>query len=631
MKLIAIRPLEDCNPDYLKLLSTEETYFLCNNYKIDQEDKITEIACLPVGFFSTKKPHINVQAIVGKNGSGKSTLIELFFGVINNIAFDHQKIKIADIKKLEGLRIEIYYETDTFYKAVIFDDTISFFKYDGRSKKINIPIKREAVDLKDFFYSIVVNYSHYAYNNDLDGNEWLEGLFHKNDGYRTPIVLNPFRDSGNIDINSENHLVKSRLIANLLLPTEDNYFREITKNLHASHLKLSVERKKTKRNKTLYTKSKDKAEQKITIKELHLDEADLLSRLDRYFKFGYKNLDKKKYKIAIDYIVYKLVSIALKYYNHEDDYFSKEDDRFNESKLEHFFDALFIDTSHITLKLRQTINFLKFEHIELEEQTIPLDTLSKINNDILSKRRTIRVESIELIPPPIFNTEILLTPVKQKGKRIPFKMLSSGEKQMIYSVSSILYHILNLESVPSNTTKRTVYRHINVVLEEIEMYAHPEMQRTYIKYIIGSIERLSLKRTQSINLCFVTHSPFILSDIPEMNILFLNEQGTSEPLSASLKTFGGNIHDLLADSFFLKEGAIGAFALDKIDNIIKQLTGEKLLSSTNEQRNDLIENIQLIGEPFLRNKLLDMYYTKFDKQRRIDELEAELIKLKAND
>lgn len=629
MKLIAIRPLKDCNPDYLKLLSTEETYFLCNNYKIDLEDKITETAGLPIGFFSTKMPHINVQAIVGKNGSGKSTLIELFFGAINNIAFDHQKIKIADIIKLKGLRMDVYYETDTFYKARIFDDAIFFSKYDGRSKKINIPIKTEAVDLKDFFYSIVVNYSHYAYNNDIEGNEWLEGLFHKNDGYRTPIVLNPFRDSGNIDINSENHLVKSRLIANLLLPIKDNHFREITKNLHASHLQLSVDRKNIKRNKILYIKSKDKAEQKITIKELQLNEEDLLGRLDRHFKFGYKHLDKKKYKVAIDYLVYKIVNIALKYYNHEDYYFSKEEDRFNESKLSHFFNELFIDTSHVTLKLRQTINFLKFKHIELKKQTIPLDTLSKINSKILSSRRKIKIESIDLIPPPIFNTEILLTPVTQKEKRVPFKLLSSGEKQMIYSVSSILYHILNLESVSSNTRKRTAYRHINIVLEEIEMYAHPEMQRTYIKYIIESIGRLSLERTQSINLCFVTHSPFILSDIPGTNILFLNEQGTPEPLSPSLKTFGGNIHDLLAHSFFLKEGAIGAFALDKIDNIIKRLTDEKLLSNTNEERNDLIENIQLIGEPFLRNKLLDMYYTKFDKQPRIQELEAELKKLRA--
>ncbi len=631
MKLIAIRPLEGCNSKYLKLLSTKELYLLCNNYEIDGEDKIIETVSLPKGFFSSKMPEINVQAIVGKNGSGKSTIIELLFRALNNIAFDYQKIKIADISKIEGLRVEVYYETDTFYKVRIIDDEILFFKYDGRSKKINISIINESIDLKDLFYSIVVNYSHYAYNvSDMDENEWIDGLFHKNDAYRTPIVLNPYRIRGNIDINSENHLVKSRLIANLLLPIKDNHFREITKNLYASHLVLSVNRK-GKRNKTLYTKSKDKTESRITIKELHLDEDDLLIRLDRYYKFDYKNLDKKQYRIAVDYVVYKLVSIALKYYNHEDSYFSKEEDRFNESKLDDFFDEIFKDTSHITLKLRQTINYLKFKHIELKKQTLTLEELSKTNNDILSKRKTIKVENIELIPPPIFNTEIILTPINEKTKRVPFRMLSSGEKQMIYSVSSILYHILNLESVSSNTKKRTAYRYINVILEEIEMYAHPEMQRNYVKNLIESIERLSLKRTLSVNLCFITHSPFILSDIPDQNILFLTELGTPEPLAKSLKTFGGNIHDLLAHSFFLKEGAIGAFALDKINKIIEQLAEENIKDYTEEDKSELLKNIQLIGEPFLRNKLLDMYYIKFDKQKRIDELEAELKKLKIND
>lgn len=495
MKLIALRPLEGCNSKYLKLLSTKELYLLCNNYEIDKEDKIVKITSLPAGFFSSMKPEINVQAIVGKNGS-----------------------------------------------------------------------------------------------------------------------------------------VKSRLIANLLLPCTDNHFRKITKNLYASHLVLSTNRD-TKRHKILYTKSNGKTEQKITIKELLLDEEYLLNRLDHYYNFGYKNLDKKQSKVAIDYIIYKLVSIALKYYNHEDNYFSKDENRFNESKLDHFFDEIFNDASHITLKLRQTINFLKFKHVEFKKQTLSLDNLSKINSGILSiqsKRKRREVESIELVPPPIFNTEILLTPVNGKEKRVPFRMLSSGEKQMIYSVSSILYHILNLESVSSNTKKRTAYRYINVILEEVEMYAHPEMQRNYIKYIIESIERLSLKRTLGINLCFVTHSPFILSDIPGTNILFLNEVGTPELLSESLKTFGGNIHDLLAHSFFLKDGAIGAFALEKINKMIKQLTDENARGNEDD-KTDLLKNIQLIGEPFLRNKLLDMYYIKFDKRKRVDELEAELKKFKAND
>ncbi|MGE8525899.1 hypothetical protein [Chryseobacterium rhizosphaerae] len=626
MKIIAIRPLKNCHPEYIKLLSIDTLYFLLNNFEIDEEDKITEKTSLPKNFFSSIKPQINIQAIVGKNGSGKSTLIELLFRAINNIAFDYQKIKIADIQKLKSLKVEIYFETDTFYKVRIVDDKISFFKYDGRSKKINIPIKNEALDLKDFFYSIVINYSHYAYNAS-DNDKWLDGLFHKNDGYRTPLVLNPFRRQGNIDINSENHLVKSRFITNLLLPISDHHFRNISKNLYASDLELKVNKNiSNKPYKELY-RLNDKTS--ITMKDVILDKNDLLRRLDHYFKFGYKNLDLNKYQIAIDYVIYKLVSIALKYYNHEDDYFLKEEKQFNNSKIEQFFKEIYDDSSHITLKLRQTINFLKFKHIEFKDQVISLENLSKIYNDIL-KRKTVKAESIELLPPPIFTVDVGLTSVNSKMKRVSFKTLSSGEKQVIYSVSSILYHILNLESVPSNTQKRTAYRYINVVLEEIEMYAHPEMQRTYIDFIIKSIEKLSLKRTLGINICFITHSPFILSDIPESNILFLNEVGLPEPLVETLKTFGGNIHDLLAQSFFLTEGAVGAFALNKIDQTIKTLKEKNMENSTHDERNEILENINIIGEPFLRNKLLDMYYLKFEKQKRIDELEAKLEKLKLN-
>lgn len=57
-----------------------------------------------------------------------------------------------------------------------------------------------------FFYTFVSNYSMYAYNRedysdefDADGiGCWLQGIFHKNDGYQTPIVLTPFREKGNI-------------------------------------------------------------------------------------------------------------------------------------------------------------------------------------------------------------------------------------------------------------------------------------------------------------------------------------------------------------------------------------------------------------------------------------------------
>ncbi|NLR57638.1 ATP-binding cassette domain-containing protein [Chitinophaga polysaccharea] len=639
MKLIAIRPLEGCNPNYLKLLTAGKTYFFCNNFAIDENDAITEAKILPVDFFSNGALQISVEAVVGKNGSGKSTLIELLFRAINNIAYEFQKTRIADLIKIKDLRVEFFYLTDTFYKVKIIDNEITFFKYDKKSKKINLALNR--FSLKDFFYSIVVNYSHYAYNvNELDEDDWIDGLFHKNDGYRTPLVLNPLRTNGNIDINSENHLVKSRLISNLLHQSADKHFRQLTPKLLAKYLKLTIN--KSKRGTVLYRKvtnsevtPKDNfgivsTEQDVTLNDLKINKHLLLKRLDGYYKFSYNKLDKEKYEVATDYLLYKMVSIALKYYNYEGPFFSKEKGQFDESMLDLFLEKLYNDTSHITIKLRQTVNFLKYGHIDFKDQEISLDALSKVNADLIEKHRRYGLENIELIPPPIFDTQILMVSEYDNIKKIAFKFLSSGEKQMIYSVSSILYHIINLDSVPSSRGKRIAYRYINVILEEIEMYAHPEMQRTYLKYILDSIKNLPLKRTKGINLCFLTHSPFILSDLPECNVLFLNEDGSPEPITQSLKTFGGNIHDLLAHSFFLKEGAIGAFALEKIEAVIKQLsddTQDKKLINDDE----LLLYINLIGEVFLRNKLLDMYYSKFNKQKRIEELEAQLKKLKNND
>lgn len=39
----------------------------------------------------------------------------------------------------------------------------------------------------------------------------MNSLFHKNDGYASPIVLNPYRNDGVIDMKTETSLTRSRL------------------------------------------------------------------------------------------------------------------------------------------------------------------------------------------------------------------------------------------------------------------------------------------------------------------------------------------------------------------------------------------------------------------------------------
>ena len=52
---------------------------------------------------------------------------------------------------------------------------------------------------------------------------WITGLFHKNDGYMCPIVLNPYRNGGEIKVDNEAALTESRLSALLISEHMDKH------------------------------------------------------------------------------------------------------------------------------------------------------------------------------------------------------------------------------------------------------------------------------------------------------------------------------------------------------------------------------------------------------------------------
>ena len=92
-----------------------------------------------------------------------------------------------------------------------------------------------------YFYTMVVNYSLFSLNAKEVGN-WVNPLFHKNDGYQTSIVLNPMRSDGNININSERSLLTRRLVSNILRPlneiTEERSLRHLANGKIARQIKM---------------------------------------------------------------------------------------------------------------------------------------------------------------------------------------------------------------------------------------------------------------------------------------------------------------------------------------------------------------------------------------------------------
>lgn len=67
----------------------------------------------------------------------------------------------------------------------------------------------------------------------IESKSWIKGLFHKNDGYQTPIVITPMRNIGIIDTNTEIKLAEERLMS--LLFEKDNegnhFYKEINGKL----------------------------------------------------------------------------------------------------------------------------------------------------------------------------------------------------------------------------------------------------------------------------------------------------------------------------------------------------------------------------------------------------------------
>ncbi|MDB5129798.1 AAA family ATPase [Mucilaginibacter sp.] len=613
-KLIALKPIKGCDEKYLKILTPDEFYYFYNNYTIDDKDHISFTETVPSDFFHRSEDlWVNISAIVGKNGSGKSTIIELLFMVLNNLAaYQPLTQKLIPVKQVYA---DVYFHSDRFYKIEARDE-VRIFSY-NRGKKKETPIQK--FDLKNFFYTVIVNYSQHAYNDYgvKERENWIKKLFHKNDGYQTPIVLNPYRKNGNININSENYLVKSRLIANLLNADEKGHnFRQLTPRLLATTLKLTLN--PVFRDKKIYG---DESKDETTFKELKLNEKDALESLNNHFHFNLRSLKTESNRDAIDYILYKMVSIAIKYDDYED--FFLKNKKFNDARLDDFAKALFEDTSHVTFKLRQTINFLKYRHLDLVDQELDLVKFSEKINKLKTGQQN---DPIFFVPPPVFQIEILLKNDLNNEKTIDFNTLSSGEKQLIYSASSLLYHLKNLDSI-RNWKSRKAYRYVNVIMEEIELYFHPELQRNFIKTILDSIAKIRLKNIVGINICFVTHSPFILSDVPDCNIMYLNDTGTADKERLPARTFGGNIHELLGDAFFLGNGLIGSFAQTKLQAIIEQLDGKtsnNLQDGLGYSKADIFKTVNFVGEPFLRQVMLEKFYSRYNKERKIRELQAQI-------
>lgn len=670
LRLIGIQVFEGTHENVRKILSSGWYPFI----KCENDDKmgtrkdmypVVSQDCCPQDYYWIDKrlPRISISAIAGKNGSGKSSLVEILYRILNNFAnellqTDGNK-RSDEVKHVYGLEARLFFEQDGVQKFINLDDgDVTYFEIvSGQPEKINIHLlseKQRNEVLNGFFYTICVNYSLYAFNPadynspfdkrkvDTDDGYWIENLFHKNDGYYIPIVLTPFREDGQIDVNNENELAKQRIeVLSLLFHSQNKEFLD---DYEPSHLAFRyINDYREKKEESLRRKpimSELKKVQDILISNIMGIWQDVLME-ELHTEFHPDNSSRDE--TALMYLAYKTIKICSRYpkyrdMSHIDSLLNmKEPERkgrplknmdgstvmfVSSASVSTWFNQNYIilynvvkelchsECNHITLKIHQCLDYLR------EKRYIDDEGILNVDKDLLKGAAYESYDDMmRLLPPPFFITEVSykrkkIADTEQKMREMTLQSMSSGERQMLYSLSYIYYHIKNIASIKENGKRVVGYHHINLIFDEAELYYHPEYQRQYITRLLENLAMCNINRTniRSINIIIITHSPFILSDLPKSNILFLRKSEEDKD-DVGKETLGANIYDLLKSGFFL-EYAIGDLVQKKLQDILNvyyENDSEKRKEKFMRKKDEYKYTIGHLGEDYLKRSFQNLY------------------------
>jgi hypothetical protein len=211
------------------------------------------------------------------------------------------------------------------------------------------------------------------------------------------------------------------------------------------------------------------------------------------------------------------------------------------------------------------------------------------------------------------------------------KGLSAGEKAYLDLLSRIHLSLKTIteriEAGNYDQQELTLY----LLIDEGEIGFHLRWQKDYVKdlcHYLPKILRLNDRQIQ-VQVVFTTHSPVSLSDIPSSHIIYLTRDLSTGSIVAKSDmarlTFGANIQNLMADSFFMEKGTIGALAKEKIESLIEYLKGQEVDTAVWDS-NKAGVFIGLIGDSLVQSRLGEMYQAKFDKLPSLEEEEARLRK-----
>ncbi|MGV0831980.1 hypothetical protein ACTS9D_07060 [Empedobacter brevis] len=549
--------------------------------------------------------NINITAIIGENGSGKTSLIKNLIN-LNDLLITEQRF-ILIMKDRENYILHfsnLVVKNQTGLK--IDENNIEIkFSFDNAIKNTNahIPIYNKCDVI---FYSNVFNNFQ---------NTSLSSEIHN---ISTEEILSNFTYIKNSDLDYNlhfNYLIKEYLNIIKFFNGTTNLDNLINK---PDYIYFSFDILNFIYNKSPYT-----------------------INVERYVKLINSIAINNESKQKINLLVYLLFYFTeYKIVNFKENVAGRtieSDDRF-EIKTNNNRDK-------ILGNINEVLTNFELEHNLLNEiETIVIDDIKSTINNLIYKD-LILMNEIESFISNIFNIKSMpsdnyktfVIDISDKGLEsfinsitkitrirpisIPvFKNFSSGEYSLILLFSR-LYSLIK--------TDQGLEKNLFLFIDEIDLYFHPDWQKQLISKLLDFFK--TQFEDKKVHLIFTANNPLMISDILSYNTIFLqkidnNTTIINNSLTDHKNTFAANIHTLLSDSFFMKNGAMGDFAKNKLNDIIEKLNHKKGVISDTEREN-IKKTIKLIGESIIRKKLMSMYNECFydDVISRIDRLE-ELMK-----
>ncbi|MCM4168051.1 hypothetical protein KCTC52924_01123 [Arenibacter antarcticus] len=547
----------------------------------------------------------NISAIVGNNGVGKTSLMRVLnqepksnalaiYGEGNKIFVQNAtKNKIEWDFDFESINHEespfpLYYSNVLDYNLIDFNSPIS------ESNKIND-------SLSEYFYDTILRQIFFIYKKgeslknkypelplyddvSISINNVSKSQLLDNDFYRNATIGQSIKEQLNMLWDSYGQLNEEMIHKN----------EEFLTNFEVFILTLLV-------TDDIFAQTNNNGF-KIGFDEI-LDQDDFDKKLELFLKKRLDNIDGPLFDSLEE-------KSGIKFNNIDDIIYNIRADKI--SQIGGGFDFVKIKDKAIRVILQYHRIFLLYDFLKLNNQIFQNHTNKSELKLKVSDETTLSIlKELFRLYEDVHETLENLNFKYRVFNVNPTRKMSTGELSILNLYSSIYQFVTT-----SNSSKNTRESYL-LLLDEPEHAYHAVWKKKFIWTLNETIQELFADWEQDtlIQIIFSTHDALTLSDLPNDKISYLkrlNDQTIKafdeDDKDRPLKSFGANITEILADSFFVEDGLIGDFAKEKINNTIDWLRNKEDIQNYEYHK----KLIQIIDEPIVQQKLSEMYSEKMN-------------------